>query len=66
MDLSTPSCKPCTTPTIYPTNSFSSDIEQEVNGLYSYDRREKVPAARVKALMDAAAQYYYKNVAPAS
>ncbi|GAB1209907.1 hypothetical protein APSETT445_008695 [Aspergillus pseudonomiae] len=40
------------------------DIEQEVNGLYSYDRKEKVPAARVKAIMDAAHQYYYEHVAP--
>ncbi|KAL4778881.1 glycoside hydrolase superfamily [Aspergillus varians] len=41
-----------------------TDIEQEVNGLYSYDRREKVPADRVKAIMQAAEEYYYKNVAP--
>ncbi|KAL4966621.1 glycoside hydrolase family 2 protein [Aspergillus stella-maris] len=41
-----------------------TDIEQEVNGLYSYDRKEKVPAEKVKALMDAAEQYYYGNVAP--
>ncbi|OJJ98954.1 hypothetical protein ASPACDRAFT_31004 [Aspergillus aculeatus ATCC 16872] len=34
------------------------DIEQEVNGLYSYDRKEKVPAARVKTIMDAAQRYY--------
>ncbi|KAE8356569.1 glycoside hydrolase superfamily [Aspergillus coremiiformis] len=40
------------------------DIEQEVNGLYSYDRKEKVPAARVKAIMDAAHGYYYEHVAP--
>ncbi|KAG2411662.1 hypothetical protein HFD88_009218 [Aspergillus terreus] len=37
------------------------DIEQEVNGFYSYDRKEKVPAARVKAIMDAAQQYYYTH-----
>ncbi|KAL2869003.1 glycoside hydrolase family 2 protein [Aspergillus lucknowensis] len=41
-----------------------SDIEQEVNGLYSYDRREKVPADKVKAIFDAATEYYYANVAP--
>ncbi|KAL4945749.1 hypothetical protein BDV06DRAFT_8771 [Aspergillus oleicola] len=41
-----------------------TDIEQEVNGLYSYDRKEKVPADKVKALMDAAAEYYYQTVAP--
>ncbi|KAL2832618.1 glycoside hydrolase superfamily [Aspergillus cavernicola] len=39
-----------------------TDIEQEVNGLYSYDRREKVAADRIKALMDAAKEYYYKNI----
>ncbi|RAH46233.1 glycoside hydrolase family 2 protein [Aspergillus brunneoviolaceus CBS 621.78] len=40
------------------------DIEQEVNGLFSYDRKEKVPAARVKAIMDAAQRYYHEHVAP--
>ncbi|KAI9932543.1 hypothetical protein MW887_008785 [Aspergillus wentii] len=40
------------------------DIEQEVNGLYSYDRQEKVAAARVKGIMDAAHQYYYEHVMP--
>ncbi|KAE8390221.1 glycoside hydrolase superfamily [Aspergillus alliaceus] len=40
------------------------DIEQEVNGLYSYDRKEKVPAARVKEIMDSAHRYYYEHVAP--
>ncbi|KAL2849940.1 glycoside hydrolase superfamily [Aspergillus pseudoustus] len=39
-----------------------TDIEQEVNGLYSYDRREKVPADRVRAIMETAQQYYYKQV----
>ncbi|KAJ6010767.1 hypothetical protein N7451_002179 [Penicillium sp. IBT 35674x] len=38
------------------------DIEQEVNGLYSYDRKEKVPVARIKAIMDAAKEYYYDHV----
>ncbi|KAI9368651.1 glycoside hydrolase superfamily [Aspergillus egyptiacus] len=38
-----------------------TDIEQEVNGLYSYDRRAKVPADRVKAIMDHARDFYYKN-----
>jgi hypothetical protein len=42
------------------TNSFSScDVEQEVNGLYTYDRKEKVPVARVKAIIDAAQDYYH-------
>lgn len=38
------------------------DIEQEVNGLYTYDRKEKVPVARIKAIMDAAKDYYYAHV----
>ncbi|KAK6381578.1 hypothetical protein LTS17_004637 [Exophiala oligosperma] len=38
------------------------DIEQEVNGLYSYDRQEKVPATKVKAIMDAAKKHYYSAV----
>ncbi|KAL4998340.1 glycoside hydrolase superfamily [Aspergillus recurvatus] len=41
-----------------------TDIEQEVNGLYSFDRREKVPADRVRKLMDEARGYYYEKVAP--
>ncbi|KAL4817885.1 glycoside hydrolase superfamily [Aspergillus spinulosporus] len=41
-----------------------TDIEQEVNGLYSFDRREKVPSDRVRKLMDEARQYYYEKVAP--
>ncbi|KAF7585576.1 hypothetical protein BBP40_010635 [Aspergillus hancockii] len=40
------------------------DIEQEVNGLYSFDRKEKVSASRVKAIMDAAHKYYHEHVAP--
>ncbi|KAJ5923683.1 hypothetical protein N7454_008928 [Penicillium verhagenii] len=38
------------------------DVEQEVNGLYSYDRKEKVPVDRIKAIMDAAKDYYYDHV----
>lgn len=40
----------------------SCDIEQEVNGLYSIHRKEKIPSERVRAIMDAAREYYYKNV----
>jgi hypothetical protein len=43
---------------------YRCDIEQEFNGLYSYDRKEKVPASRVKSIMDAAHKYYYEHVAP--
>ncbi|KAI1383490.1 glycoside hydrolase family 2 protein [Hypoxylon trugodes] len=39
-----------------------SDIEQEVNGLYSFDRREKIPATEVKKLIDAAAKTYYDSI----
>lgn len=42
--------------------TYRADIEQEVNGLYSCDRKEKVPAADVKAIMDEAKSYYYKHV----
>jgi hypothetical protein len=38
------------------------DIEQEVNGLYSYDRKAKVPVDKVKAIMDAASDYYYQHL----
>jgi hypothetical protein len=38
------------------------DIEQEVNGLYTYDRKEKVPAEKVKAIMDAARDLYYQKL----
>ncbi|KAJ5616717.1 hypothetical protein N7537_001831 [Penicillium hordei] len=38
------------------------DIEQEVNGLYTYDRKEKVPAEKVKAIMDAARDHYYHHL----
>ncbi|KAJ5354604.1 hypothetical protein N7541_005648 [Penicillium brevicompactum] len=38
------------------------DIEQEVNGLYTYDRKEKVPTDKVKAIMDAAKDHYYQHL----
>ncbi|KAJ5773404.1 hypothetical protein N7457_008300 [Penicillium paradoxum] len=38
------------------------DIEQEVNGLYTYDRKEKVPAEKVKAIMDTARDHYYQHL----
>jgi hypothetical protein len=41
---------------------FRCDIEQEVNGLYTYDRKDKVPAEKVKAIMDAAKDHYYGHV----
>lgn len=42
--------------------TFRCDIEQEVNGLYTYDRKAKVPVEKVKAIMDAAEDYYYQHV----
>ncbi|KAI0385937.1 glycoside hydrolase family 2 protein [Hypomontagnella monticulosa] len=39
-----------------------SDIEQEVNGLYSFDRREKIPAVDVKKIVDAAKKVYYDSL----
>jgi hypothetical protein len=36
-----------------------TDIEQETNGLYSFHRKEKLPATKVKAVMDRAKQKYY-------
>lgn len=41
---------------------FRCDIEQEVNGLYTYDRKEKVPTDKVKAIMDAAKDYYHGHL----
>lgn len=39
-----------------------TDIEQEVNGLYSFDRKEKIPASEVKKLIDKAAKTYYDSL----
>ncbi|KAI1399646.1 glycoside hydrolase family 2 protein [Hypoxylon fuscum] len=39
-----------------------SDVEQEVNGLYSFDRREKIPATEVKKIVDGAKQVYYDSL----
>ncbi|KAI1372713.1 glycoside hydrolase family 2 protein [Hypoxylon crocopeplum] len=39
-----------------------SDIEQEVNGLYSFDRREKIPATEVRKIVDAAKRVYYDGL----
>ncbi|CAJ2501209.1 Uu.00g040620.m01.CDS01 [Anthostomella pinea] len=39
-----------------------SDIEQEVNGVYAFDRREKIPAAEVKKIFDAAKKSYLDNL----
>ncbi|KAL4907886.1 hypothetical protein BDW74DRAFT_189278 [Aspergillus multicolor] len=39
-----------------------TDIEQEVNGLYSFDRREKVPSDKVRKLMNEAKMSYAKTI----
>ncbi|ROV97418.1 hypothetical protein VMCG_06936 [Cytospora schulzeri] len=39
-----------------------TDIEQEVNGVYTYDRRAKIDPARVKAIFDKAANIYLSQV----
>lgn len=38
-----------------------TDIEQEQNGLYTWDRKEKLPADQMKAVMDGARQTYYER-----
>lgn len=39
-----------------------TDIEQEVNGLYTFDRREKLDAGRVKELLEKALGVFYQRV----
>lgn len=51
---------------VRPTDQFRCDVEQEVNGLYAYDRSEKVPPADIKVIMDAAKDYYFQHVVPKS
>jgi len=41
--------------------SYSADIEQEVNGLYSFERKEKLEAKKVKAVVDEVKQIYYRQ-----
>lgn len=40
----------------------SADIEQEVNGLYTFSREEKLDSAKVKALITDAIQTFYNRV----
>lgn len=40
----------------------STDIEQEVNGVYSYDRKAKIDPTRMKAIFDKAAKIYLDGV----
>ncbi|USW54063.1 Putative glycoside hydrolase, family 2, immunoglobulin-like beta-sandwich [Septoria linicola] len=39
-----------------------SDIEQEQNGLYTYDRREKLPAAEMRKVMEKAERKYFEKL----
>ncbi|KAI1451605.1 glycoside hydrolase family 2 protein [Annulohypoxylon moriforme] len=39
-----------------------SDVEQEVNGLYSFDRREKIPATEVSKIVEEVIKVYYDNL----
>ena len=40
----------------------TTDIEQETNGLYTYDRRAKLPEEKVRAIVERAAQTYLSSV----
>ncbi|KAK5958331.1 hypothetical protein OHC33_000173 [Knufia fluminis] len=40
-----------------------TDIEQETNGLYTYDRKEKLPASDVKDIIDEAQRIYFGKIA---
>lgn len=53
------SCKPLT---LHANRFFSSDIEQEVNGFYSFNREEKLDSTKVKAVFDDAMARFYKRV----
>lgn len=39
-----------------------TDIEQEVNGVYSFDRKAKIDPTRMKAIFDKAAKIYLDGV----
>ncbi|KAJ6788803.1 hypothetical protein PWT90_02806 [Aphanocladium album] len=39
-----------------------TDIEQEANGLYTFDRKEKLDAGKVKAVIDGALMVFYDRV----
>jgi len=39
---------------------YRTDIEQETNGLYSFNREAKMDPAKVKAVIDNAMAEYYK------
>jgi len=39
----------------------STDVEQETNGLYSFDRKEKLSAEKVKAVVDETLKIFYRS-----
>lgn len=39
-----------------------SDIEQETNGLYSFERKPKLDVSKVKQVMEEAKQKYFKHL----
>lgn len=43
-----------------------TDIEQEVNGLYTFDRKEKLDSSKVKELVEEALRAFYDRVGNAS
>jgi hypothetical protein len=44
------------------TICYRTDIEQEVNGLYTFDRKPKLDPVKMKAIMDKAKQVYYDRI----
>ena len=47
---------------VWLTLPYRTDIEQEANGMYTFDRKEKLDADKVKAVVDAALQVFYERV----
>ena len=43
------------------TFAFRTDIEQEQNGLYTWDRKEKLPADRMKEVLERAKEVYHRH-----
>jgi hypothetical protein len=41
--------------------SCSTDVEQETNGLYSFNRKEKLSVEKVKAVVDETLKIFYRN-----
>lgn len=63
VDLSTPNCK-CIGDGSQsePADLISrTDIEQETNGLYTFDRKEKLPADEVNAIIQEACRIYFER-----